>query len=92
MLNAFLKTHYGETSSQNYNNNLSHIKKAFSYLAEQSFIPDNFMRNKKRLKVMKSERVKKRQRLTLETTHSVNEVCRIKYNIREPKDNRCGIV
>lgn len=72
------------------------------------------MRNKKRLKVMKSERVKKRQRLTLEefeliysnaptflkvamaltleTTHSVNEVCRIKYNIREPKDNRCGIV
>ena len=114
MLNAFLKTHYGESSSQNYNNNLSHIKKAFSYLADQSFITDNFMRNKKRLKVMKSERVKKRQRLTLEefeliysnaptflkvamaltleTTHSVNEVCRIKYNIREPKDNRCGIV
>ncbi|TKG09946.1 hypothetical protein FCV67_05655 [Vibrio sp. F13] len=30
--------------------------------------------------------------LTLETTHAINEICRIKYNLRSPRDNRCGIV
>lgn len=114
MLNNFLESHYGQSSAHNYNNNLSYINKAFGYLADQSFIPDNFMRNKKRRKVTKLESVKQRQRLTLEefeliydqaplflkiamaltleTTHSVHEVCRIKYKIREPKDNHCGIV
>ncbi|MEZ9867248.1 integrase [Vibrio sp. 10N.261.51.A4] len=114
MMNVFLNTHYAKFSAQCYNNNLSLINKAFSYLADQSYIPDNFMRNKKRLRVTKKEQVKKRQRLTLEefeliyqsaplflkvamaltleTTHAINEICRIKYNLRSPRDNRCGIV
>ncbi|TKG09947.1 hypothetical protein [Vibrio sp. F13] len=47
MMNVFLNTHYAKFSAQCYNNNLSLINKAFSYLADQSYIPDNFMRNKK---------------------------------------------
>ena len=114
MMNVFLNTHYAKFSAQCYNNNLSLINKAFSYLADQSYIPDNFMRNKKRLRVTKKEQVKKRQRLTLEefeliyqsaplflkvamaltleTTHAINEICRIKYTLRSPRDNCCGIV
>ncbi|WP_186731658.1 phage integrase Arm DNA-binding domain-containing protein [Vibrio cyclitrophicus] len=114
MMNVFLNTHYSKYSAKCFNNNLSFVNKAFSYLADQSYIPDNFMRNKKRLRVTKKELVKKRQRLTLEefeliyhsaplflkvamaltleTTHAINEICRIKYTLRSPRDNCCGIV
>lgn len=114
IVNEFLDEHYGNTSAKNFNNILAHIKKLTSYLADRTYILDDFMRNKKNRRIPSSQQKKTRRQLSMEqfrliydespvylkvammlafeSTHSVNEICRIKHTIKAPKDGVCGIV
>ncbi|WP_394152057.1 integrase [Vibrio maritimus] len=73
LVNEFLEEHYQSTSAKNFNNILAHIKKLASYLADKTYILDNFMRNKKNRKITRSEGKKTRQPLTMEDFMAIHD-------------------